>query len=167
MAAFGMPAHRLDRFLEAQNQPAVGFAAALAEINAGRKRGHWIWYVFPQLAGLGSSWASIEYGISGIDEAIEYVEHPLLRSRLLEITRAAAAQLRDGAALNRLMGSQIDALKLVSSLTLFHHAATRLAGDGDRLPYADLVNAAGDVLAAAGTQGYPPCAFTLDRLGTS
>src|SRR5262245_13082134 len=92
----------------------------------GRKRGHWIWYVFPQLAGLGHSSMSQIYGIDGIAEAEAYVRDPVLRGRLLTITLAVAAQLRRGVSIESLMSSSIDAAKLISSMTLFGAVANRL-----------------------------------------
>ena len=116
----------LDRYLEAQNQPHTGFASALAEIRAGGKQGHWIWYVFPQLAGLGRSGPSLRYAIADLSEARAYLQHPELRSRLLAITSAVAEQARQGHRLADVMGSSIDVTKLVSSLTLFAHVARQL-----------------------------------------
>ena len=150
----------LDRYLEAQNRPRDGFQSALAEIRAGGKRSHWIWYIFPQLSGLGSSGPSVQYAIADVAEARAYLRHPELRSRLLAMTSAVAEQLDSGKPLVAVMGSPIDALKLVSSLTLFAHVA-RL--DAHR----DLATMAEKVLAIAGEQGYPPCSFTLDRLRAS
>jgi len=157
-------ASALARFTEAQDQPAAGFDAALREIQAGMKAGHWIWYVFPQLAGLGSSSVSRTYGIRGLEEAREYLRNPMLRSRLLAITTEVANRLSGGASINTLMGSSTDALKLVSSLTLFSHAARELhAADG--LPaYSALARVAASVLKAAESQGYGPCQYTLSRL---
>jgi uncharacterized protein (DUF1810 family) len=156
----------LARFVEAQDQPASGFDAALGEIQSGAKTGHWIWYVFPQLAGLGSSSVSRTYGIRGIEEATEYLRDPTLRSRLLAITTEVADHLARGAAINTLMGSSTDALKLVSSLTLFGHAARELhAAEG--LPACRaLARVAATVLKAAELQGYGPCQYTLSRLKT-
>ena len=156
----------LERFRAAQDQPHDGYAAALREIESGGKRGHWIWYVFPQLAGLGSSPAAQEFGIHGAREAADYLRDVTLRERLLTISRAVAAQLAGGRSLPALMGSHIDALKLVSSMTLFRDTAAGLhAGEGDAV-YRELAAVASDILAAAAAQGYPPCAYTLDHLPT-
>jgi uncharacterized protein (DUF1810 family) len=155
----------LDRYIEAQNQRHAGFASALAEIRAGEKQGHWIWYVFPQLAGLGRSGPSLRYAIADVPEARAYLRHPELRSRLLEITSAVAEQARRGHRLGHVMGSSIDVMKLVSSLTLFTHVARRLDVAEGLDTSRDLVAAAHNVLAAAAEEGYPPCCFTLDRLG--
>jgi len=157
-------ASALARFTDAQDQPSSGFDAALREIQSGAKTGHWIWYVCPQLAGLGSSSVSRTYGIHGLEEAKEYLRHPTLRSRLLAISTEVANHLSRGASINTLMGSSTDALKLVSSLTLFSHAARELhAADG--LPaYSALARVAASVLKAAELQGYGPCQYTLSHL---
>lgn len=109
----------LDRFIEAQNEPHAGYADALAEIRGGRKRSHWIWYIFPQPKGLGTSPMSEFYGIASRDEAVAYINHPVLSARLFEITAAAAAHVQRGVPLRMLMGSELDAMKLTSCLTLF------------------------------------------------
>jgi len=147
----------LDPFLDAQNATFAGYATALAEIRAGRKRSHWIWYVFPQLAGLGQSAAAQAYGIAGRAEAVEYLRDPILRARLLEITNAVRDELGRGVPLATLMGADIDALKLVSSMTLFAAVARDLDD-------AALASAAEDVLARAGAEGFPPCAFTRSAI---
>src|SRR4051794_34671223 len=111
--------HDLERFRSAQEDGSTGFHSALAEIRAGQKQGHWIWYVLPQLAGLGSSTRAQRYGINGRAEAVEYLGDPVLGERLLTITEAVAAHAIRGVSLVHLMNSRIDAQKLVSSLTLF------------------------------------------------
>ena len=78
----------LDRFHDAQADAYSGYQAALAEIRSGRKRSHWIWYVFPQLAGLGRSGAAQHFAIQGIEEACEYLRDPVLRAHYEEITTA-------------------------------------------------------------------------------
>jgi len=158
---------RLQRFKDAQAQRGSGFESALAEIQGGRKLGHWIWYVFPQLAGLGTSPMSQTYGIAGVAEAEAYLRDPLLRGRLLTITLAVVEQLRRGVSIESLMNSSIDAMKLVSSMTLFGHVARRLHAAEKLGDYASLARIADEVLAKADAQGYPPCAFTLDRLARS
>jgi uncharacterized protein (DUF1810 family) len=148
----------LDRFKHAQDAT-DGFATALAELEHGHKRSHWIWYIFPQLAGLGQSSAAIHYGLQGVDEANAYLRDPVLRDRLLRVTVAVRAQLRRDPQpqLVDVMGSQIDALKLVSSMTLFREVARRLNDQ-------ELATAADAVLQAAGRQGYRECEFTLSQL---
>jgi uncharacterized protein (DUF1810 family) len=157
---------RLNRFQSAQDARHAGFDEALAEIRAGAKTGHWIWYVFPQIAGLGMSGASQAYAIEDEAEAIEYLRDPVLRSRLLEIATAVAEQLRTHhTSLWALMGSEIDAQKVVSSLTLFGHAAKTLYARQRVDAYGALAAVADEVLHAAAAQGYPPCRHTLHRLG--
>jgi uncharacterized protein (DUF1810 family) len=157
---------RLQRFNDAQNVPGSGFESALSEIRAGGKRGHWIWYVFPQLSGLGHSAASRRYGIDGVAEAADYLRNPLLRSRLLTIATAVAEKVSEdrSSSLLRLMGSSIDATKLVSSLTLFGEVAKQLHGAEGLDEYASIAGVAESILAVAAAEGYPPCQFTLEAL---
>jgi uncharacterized protein (DUF1810 family) len=157
----------LERFKEAQNRPASGFDSALRELQAGGKRGHWIWYVFPQLAGLGGSSASQFYAIRSLAEAEEYLRDPVLRPRLLAVTATVAEQVSKGASLETLMGSSTDALKLVSSLTLFGHAAKLLHAADGLAAYGTLARSAAEVLNAAAVQGYGPCQYTIDRLASA
>ena len=77
----------LNRFLEAQDKWNT-YQTALEEVKSGRKRTHWIWFIFPQMVGLGFSEMSRYYGIRGREEAIAYIHHPILRDRLVEITEA-------------------------------------------------------------------------------
>lgn len=107
----------LSRFVDAQ---ATTYDAALAELRAGAKRGHWMWWIFPQIAGLGRSDTARRYAVSSRAEAIAYLAHPLLGPRLIEAARAVAAA--DGSP-ETIMGS-IDAVKLRSSMTLFAAVAT-------------------------------------------
>ena len=103
----------INRFIDGQR---FGYECALSEIKAGRKESHWIWYVFPQLKGLGHSPNSVFYGIDGVEEAKEYLAHPLLGSRLREITQALL-DIPDKNIESIMPG--IDAVKLKSSMTLF------------------------------------------------
>jgi uncharacterized protein (DUF1810 family) len=153
----------LDRFRGAQDVPDSGFAAAIAELRAGQKRGHWIWYVFPQIRGLGSSSPSQFFGLDGVEEATRYLQDPVLGPRLLEAATVVAEQIRRGVPLETLMGSSIDVLKLVSSLTLFEAAGSRLAEPKDPESRA-IVAVADEVLTAALAEGYPRCQKTLTRL---
>jgi uncharacterized protein (DUF1810 family) len=156
---------RLERFKAAQDSSRSGFQTALDEIRAGGKSGHWIWYVFPQLAGLGSSPLSQSFAIDDEAEAADYLQDAELRSRLLTIASAVAEQLRKGKTLRGLMGSEIDAQKVVSSLTLFGHVARKLHEVDGTNAYDSVAAVADEVLAAAALQGYPACAYTLRRLG--
>ena len=143
----------LDRFVRAQDAGGA-YTRALAELSAGAKRSHWIWFVFPQLAGLGSSPMAMEYGLQGVDEAAAYLRHLLLRERLLSAMNAVLAQ---PVPLRRLMGSEIDALKLVSSMTLFREIGRRLRDD-------EIAVAADEILKRAAGEGYSPCTFTTSQL---
>lgn len=107
----------LERFVDAQ---AACYATALEELRAGRKRTHWIWFVFPQLAGLGMSATSRRYGISGLAEARAYLAHPVLGPRLREAIEAMLGH-RDASA-DSILG-ELDAMKFRSCLTLFDRAA--------------------------------------------
>lgn len=107
----------LNRFLMAQERD---YAQALAEIRAGRKQSHWIWYIFPQLRGLGYSYNAEYYGIADAEEARLYLAHPVLGSRLREITNALL-ELPESDPV-RVMGRPDD-LKLCSSMTLFEYVA--------------------------------------------
>jgi uncharacterized protein (DUF1810 family) len=151
--------HDLERFKAAQRGER-GHAAALAEIRAGGKRSHWIWYVFPQLAGLGGSPMARAYGLDGREEAAAYARDAELRGRLLEIARAVAEQLRARTppALEAVMGSRIDALKLISSMTLFAAVARDLAAVEPEC--GALAEVAEEILARGAAEGFPPCAFT-------
>ena len=108
---------RLQRFVDAQDRGGV-YQQALAELRAGRKRAHWIWFVFPQLAGLGQSAMSREYAISSLDEAAAYLRHPVLGTRLVECVDAVRAA--KGRSIEDVLGP--DAVKFRSSMTLFAHA---------------------------------------------
>lgn len=103
----------LQRFIDAQNED---YEQALSEIRRGKKRSHWIWYIFPQIKGLGFSYNSEYYGISSLQEAKDYLNHELLGDRLIEIT--ASLLLHRGKDIEQIMGD-IDAVKLKSSMTLF------------------------------------------------
>jgi uncharacterized protein (DUF1810 family) len=107
----------LSRFLEAQQDC---YDTALAELRAGRKRSHWIWFVFPQIKGLGRSATSQRYGISGLAEAATYLAHPVLGPRLLE---AIQAMLDNGPVPAATILGELDAVKFRSCLTLFSLAA--------------------------------------------
>jgi uncharacterized protein (DUF1810 family) len=109
----------LDRFVAAQDDRGT-YETALAELRDGRKRSHWMWFVFPQVAGLGRSPAARRYAVAGVDEARAYVAHPTLGPRLLACVDALLATT--GATAEDVLGG-IDAVKLRSSMTLFARAA--------------------------------------------
>jgi uncharacterized protein (DUF1810 family) len=106
----------LRRFVEAQDDAAI-YARALAELREGRKRSHWIWFVFPQIAGLGSSPISQAYAIRSLDEARAYLAHPTLGPRLQESTEALLSNAPELSA-EQILGT-IDSIKVRSSMTLF------------------------------------------------
>ena len=120
-------AFALSRFVAAQDAGGT-YAGALRELRGGRKRGHWMWFVFPQLAGLGHSPMAEHYAISGLDEARAYLEHPLLGPRLVEVAQALTGLA--GADPVAVLGS-VDAMKLRSSMTLFARAAADRSGQGE------------------------------------
>ena len=107
----------LDRFLDAQRGD---YAVALAEVRRGRKTSHWMWYIFPQIAGLGQSSTARYYSIRDLEEAREYYAHPVLGQRLREIS-GALLELRGSDPVAVFGG--IDSMKLKSSMTLFAVAA--------------------------------------------
>lgn len=103
----------LKRFIDAQE---TSYQIALAEIKNGRKRSHWMWYIFPQIQGLGFSETSKFYAIKEVSEAEEFLKHPILGSRLVDISKALLALKANNA--NQIFGSPDD-MKLKSSMTLF------------------------------------------------
>jgi uncharacterized protein (DUF1810 family) len=135
----------LQRFVDAQE---AVYEDVMAELRAGRKRSHWMWFVFPQLRELGRSATAVHYGIGSRDEAIAYLDHPTLGPRLRECARLLAAA--DGR-IEQVMG-HVDALKLRSSMTLFANVTN---DDRDFL----------DVLERH--YGGEPDPLTVELLGTS
>jgi uncharacterized protein (DUF1810 family) len=109
--------YNLQRFVEAQ---ASSFESARAELRQGRKTGHWMWFIFPQLKGLGFSSMSQYYGIASLAEAKSYLDHPLLGPRLIECSQLVT-QVK-GRSLLEIFGTP-DEMKFKSSMTLFAHAA--------------------------------------------
>lgn len=105
--------YELNRFIQAQ---ANSYEIALSEIKSGKKQSHWMWFIFPQMRGLGNSQMSYYYGIESIDEAKAYLEHNILGTRLIEISGVLLnLNTNDPVAIF----SPIDAMKLRSSMTLF------------------------------------------------
>jgi uncharacterized protein (DUF1810 family) len=119
----------LDRFVAAQ---AEIYGQALAELKAGRKTSHWMWFVFPQIAGVGRSPTAVFYAIASAAEARAYLAHPLLGARLVECTLAVLAHRAVSA--EAIFGA-IDAMKFRSSMTLFEAVA------GDPAPFASALDA--------------------------
>ena len=107
----------LDRFLAEQ---AHVYNGVLDELRRGRKTGHWVWFIFPQIAGLGYSAMSQRFAIASLDEARAYLDHPVLGARLRECAEVLLGI--EGQSAEAILGS-IDARKLRSSMTLFHRAA--------------------------------------------
>jgi uncharacterized protein (DUF1810 family) len=145
----------LQRFVDAQHS---SFDRALSEIEAGRKQSHWMWYVFPQISGLGLSSKSVRYAIGSVEEATAFLEHPILGVRYRQIVDAVWHHVVEGhVTIHNLFGSPDDS-KLVSSLTLFEGVA-----DDCDLPEPDIVafvTKADQVLQAAYAEGIAPCADT-------
>jgi uncharacterized protein (DUF1810 family) len=110
---------RLQRFVDAQDTGGT-YDQALRELRDGRKQSHWMWFVFPQVAGLGRSPMAQHFAVSGIEEARAYLAHPVLGPRLVECARALTAL--DELDAERIFGL-IDSMKLQSSMTLFAAAA--------------------------------------------
>lgn len=108
-----MDINSLDRFLDAQERM---YEIALKEIRNGEKESHWMWYIFPQLRGLGRSQVAYTYGINGLEEAKAYLAHPVLSARLIEISEALLDHNDED--IEDIFGD-IDAMKLRSSMTLF------------------------------------------------
>jgi uncharacterized protein (DUF1810 family) len=107
----------LQRFVDAQNRV---YAEVRSELESGRKRTHWMWFIFPQIRGLGHSPTSQRFGISSLEEARAYLQHPLLGSRLRECTRLV--QSVEGMTAHQIFGSPDD-LKFRSCMTLFAQAS--------------------------------------------
>ena len=108
--------YNLQRFVDAQRHI---FASVIAELRQGSKRGHWMWFIFPQLKGLGRTAQSNFLGISSVQEAAAFLQHPVLGPRLFECTQLVNAI--EGRSAEDIFG-EIDAMKFRSSMTLFAHA---------------------------------------------
>lgn len=119
----------LQRFVDAQDEDGT-YPRALSEIRAGRKASHWMWFVFPQVAGLGHSAMARAYAIVSLDEARAYLAHPVIGPRLREC--AGALLSLEGLSAERILGAT-DAMKLRSSMTLFARAAPDEPGFGQVL----------------------------------
>jgi uncharacterized protein (DUF1810 family) len=143
LAVTSAETHDLERFVEAQDRV---YARVIAELRAGRKASHWMWFVFPQIAGLGSSPMAQRYAISGREEAAAYAAHPVLGARLRECTGLVNAV--EGRTAHQIFGSPDD-MKFRSSMTLFARCAAApqpfedalakyFAGDPDPLTLARL-----------------------------
>jgi uncharacterized protein (DUF1810 family) len=109
--------HNLQRFLDAQNPV---YAQVCSELRAGRKTSHWMWFIFPQIQGLGYSPLARKFAVSSLQEAQAYLDHPILGARLRECCRLV--NLVEGRSIEEIFGYPDD-LKFRSSMTLFAHAA--------------------------------------------
>ena len=109
--------YHLQRFVDAQN---AVYTEVCAELQDGKKKSHWMWFVFPQIRGLGSSPLARKFAISSLAEAAAYLQHPILGPRLIECTRLV--NLIEGRPIQQIFGYPDD-LKFRSSMTLFAHAA--------------------------------------------
>ena len=143
------------------------YEVALSELRGGRKQSHWIWYIMPMMAGIGYSHMCQTYGVPSLAHATAYLLHPLLGPRLAAVVQVVHAQICGrGLQLQRLMGSDVDALKAVSCLVLFRAAAEPLLHlqPGEcPIDAAEFSRQAQSVLDAVAPQ-YPACAFTSDYL---
>ena len=154
----------LERFVAAQDAGGT-YARAITELRAGRKRSHWMWFVFPQIAGLGQSETSRRYAIRTLDEANAYLDHPILGPRLIECARALC-ELRARSAQD--IFGPVDAQKLRSSMTLFMRARPTEAAFAaviDRYFDGEPDRATDERLALAGSAGSLPahCANTYTQ----
>jgi len=109
-----MDAFNLQRFIEAQEEPMYGWV--VQELEAGEKKGHWMWFIFPQVFGLGQSHNAMLYGIKSLEEAKAYWQHPVLGERLRQCTGLA---IDSGKSALEIFGKEIDVTKFQSCLTLF------------------------------------------------
>jgi uncharacterized protein (DUF1810 family) len=152
----------LQRFIDAQEGDGT-YDIALAEIRAGRKQSHWIWYILPNLRGLGYSETARFYAIDGQAEAFAYYLHPLLGARLTEVAEAIVTVLSAGQTLEGVFG-HIDVKKTISCMTLFDAIGTDTAVQ-DCAHRQRFQAAAQTILAAGESQGLPRCVTTLTVLG--
>ncbi len=156
----------LERFLIAQADPATGFNVAIAELRNGQKMSHWIWYIFPQLRGLGRSSMAEFYGIENLEEARAYLREPTLREHLLSAMQVVAGHLAQGVRLDTLMGGSVDSLKLVSCVTLFRKVADHSEEFPEIPEIPSIQKLTADILSVAEAQDYSECQQTLSLCET-
>jgi uncharacterized protein (DUF1810 family) len=126
--------HDLKRFIDAQDGSTstrvdmTAFEAAIEELRNGKKVGHWIWFIFPQIE-IGQSEMARKYAIKSLTEAEDFLRHPILHDRLLSAAEIVNSQLRSGVHPEVLLGGYIDCLKLSSSMTLFKNVSIQLNYD--------------------------------------
>lgn len=157
---------KVARFHHAHANPTAGFNAAIGELQSRRKVGHWVWYIFPQLHGLGKSAAAQRFALEDADEAWAYVAEPLLGARL---ALAFETVHKHPGTLHDLMREPIDVRKLVSSMTLFYVVCQQHLHDQDKLLEARaraIATSCHFILEKAASEGLPLCAVTLERLPT-
>lgn len=156
----------LKRFLDIQENGNT-YNKAKREIDRGRKTSHWIWYIFPQISGMGNSSTAKKYAVADFAEACEYLKNPTLFNRYYEILSSVHSQLKQKTDAKILMGSEIDALKLTSSLTLFEAAAEHLSqSEPQKAEYQKLAALCSDTLKILDEQNFKKCKFTLGKLST-
>lgn len=154
----------LSRFYAAQRDPHAGFSRALRELQSGQKTSHWIWYIFPQIRGLGTSALAKKYALADSAEAVSYVRDDYLRGNYLAALSAVRHHLKRGIRLERLLGSSLDAQKFVSSITLFSRATETTASAYPELS-AGIRQALLETRILLRAQGYDECSRTLEHLG--
>ena len=156
----------LTRFHEAQQKISGGYAQALKEISAGKKTSHWVWYIFPQLNTIGQSTIAVFYGINDFEEACDYLRDPVLFKHYIEMVTLVEQHLKAGIPLETLMGSETDALKLVSSLTLFGEVASVLSSDEKELnkDFKTLKSSCDNIFTIIAQKGHYRCEKTLSYL---
>ncbi len=153
----------LNRFLNAQDRgDPASLETALSELRLGTKQEHWIWYVFPQLQGLGHSPHAHYYGIHGLSEAADYLRNPLLRERYQLCLSEMLIHLRNGTKLRSILGST-DSLKAISSMTLFQVVLKR-SGTQDQRSVPELLLMMEEFFMLISRDGYRPCQATLHCL---
>jgi uncharacterized protein (DUF1810 family) len=140
------------------------YQTAVSELRRGQKHSHWIWYIMPMMAGIGYSHMCQTYGVQSLDHATAYLLHPVLGPRLAEVVGVVHGQVCErNVQLQRLMGSDVDALKAVSCLVLFRAAAEPLVDITAPFNVVDFRDQAKRVLDAV-QASYPACPFTTDYL---
>jgi uncharacterized protein (DUF1810 family) len=153
----------LTRFLNAQDRgDPASLETALSELRLGTKQEHWIWYVFPQLRGLGHSPHAHYYGIQGLSEAADYLRNPLLRERYQLCLSEILTHLRSGTKLRTILGST-DSLKAISSITLFQVMLKR-SGTQDQRLASELLLMMEEFFVLISHDGDRPCQATLHCL---
>jgi len=169
-------AARLQRFIDAQDSPywqssSTTYERALLELKQGQKRGHWIWFIFPQLDGLGMSRQSSIYSLKGVHEAVLYLRHKELRRRYIAAMEAVQS-VSKRKELEEILQSRVDTVKFISSLTLFQGTSRWMAEHSESLHLGaseseeiTTVNELCTMLIDTATQqGFKPCSFTASRL---